>query len=239
MNSYVNDFTTTVQTYYKELKKYNPIPKEEELELIKKAKKNNLMARQKVLSSNLKFVFNIAKIYKGRGVAMEDLIAEGNMGLVKALDKFDTSKDVKFFSYAVWWIRQSMQEAIKKHQLQSSLEVSEEEVYEHNNPHPFIENGSNEDKVVGQLSDEEDCETKELNKYQTMILNKILHKIDKRAQYIIKSYYGLDKEEMTLEEIGKELNLSRERVRKIKEKNLRILRSEILLLSNFDDLFLK
>ena len=239
MNSYVNDFTTTVQTYYKELKKYNPIPKEEELELIKKAKKNNLMARQKVLSSNLKFVFNIAKIYKGRGVAMEDLIAEGNMGLVKALDKFDTSKDVKFFSYAVWWIRQSMQEAIKKHQLQSSVEISEEEVYEHTNPHPFIENGDNETKVVGQLSDEEDGERKELNKYQTMILNKILHKIDARAQYIIKSYYGIDKEEMTLEEIGKELNLSRERVRKIKEKNLRILRSEILLLSNFDDLFLK
>lgn len=238
MNSYVNDFTTTVQTYYKELKKYNPIPKEEELELIKKAKKNNLMARQKVLSSNLKFVFNIAKIYKGKGVAMEDLIAEGNMGLVKALDKFDTSKDVKFFSYAVWWIRQSMQEAIKKHQLQSSVEISEE-VYEHTNPHPFIENDDNETKVVGQLSDEEDCERKELNKYQTMILNKILHKIDARAQYIIKSYYGLDKEEMTLEEIGKELNLSRERVRKIKEKNLRILRSEILLLSNFDDLFLK
>ena len=240
MNSYANDFTQTVQTYYKDLKKYNPIPKEKELDLIKQAKKNNLLAKNTILSSNLKFVFDIAKKYKGKGVAMEDLIAEGNMGLVKALDKFDTSKDVKFISYAVWWVRQSMQEVIKKRQQQISIEINDEETT------PSIKKchlHDSEDELIlpneNMLSNEDDANSLELNNAQSKILNKLLNKLNPRARYIIKSYYGFDKDEMTLEEIGNELNLSRERVRQIKEKNLRILRSEILLLDNFDDLFLK
>ena len=128
MNSYANDFTKTVQTYYKDLKKYNPIPKDKELDLIKQAKKNNLLAQNTILSSNLKFVFDIAKKYKGKGVAMEDLIAEGNIGLVKALDKFDTSKNVKFISYAVWWVRQSMKEVIKKRQQQTTIEQNKNDI---------------------------------------------------------------------------------------------------------------
>ena len=241
MNSYANDFTKTVQTYYKDLKKYNPIPKDKELDLIKQAKKNNLLAQNTILSSNLKFVFDIAKKYKGKGVAMEDLIAEGNIGLVKALDKFDTSKNVKFISYAVWWVRQSMKEVIKKRQQQITIEISDEE-----STTPLTKKcqlHDSEDDIVlpteNMLSNEDEANSLELNNSQNKILNKLLNKLDPRARYIIKSYYGLDKEEMTLEEIGNELNLSRERVRQIKEKNLRILRSEILLLDNFEDLFIK
>lgn len=241
MNSYANDFTKTVQTYYKDLKKYNPISKDNELDLIKQAKKNNLLAKNTILSSNLKFVFDIAKKYKGKGVAMEDLIAEGNIGLVKALDKFDTSKNVKFISYAVWWVRQSMQEVIKKRQQQTTIEISDEESTTSLTNKCQLHDS--EDELVlpteNMLSNEDEANSLELNNSQNKILNKLLNKLDPRARYIIKSYYGLDKNEMTLEEIGNELNLSRERVRQIKEKNLRILRSEILLLDNFEDLFLK
>ena len=189
----------------------------------------------------MKFVFDIAKKYKGKGVAMEDLIAEGNIGLVKALDKFDTSKNVKFISYAVWWVRQSMKEVIKKRQQQTTIEISDEE-----STTPLTKKyqlHDSEDEIVlpteNMLSNEDEANSLELNNSQNKILNKLLNKLDPRARYIIKSYYGLDKEEMTLEEIGNELNLSRERVRQIKEKNLRILRSEILLLDNFEDLFIK
>ena len=82
-NDYVNDFNTTVQTYYKELKKCNPISREKEVELIKKAKKNDLKAKNTILSSNLKFVFDVAKNYKGCGVPLEDLISEGNLRTYK------------------------------------------------------------------------------------------------------------------------------------------------------------
>lgn len=78
-NAYINDFNTTVQTYYKELKNCKPISKEYEKELIKKAKKNNIKARNEILTSNLKFVFDVAKNYKGCGTPLEDLISEGNL----------------------------------------------------------------------------------------------------------------------------------------------------------------
>lgn len=86
-NAYINDFNTTVQTYYKELKSCNPISKDREKELITKAKKNNIMARNEILSSNLKFVFNVAKNYKGCGVPLEDLISEGNLRIDKGYRK--------------------------------------------------------------------------------------------------------------------------------------------------------
>jgi RNA polymerase primary sigma factor len=83
-NAYINDFNTTVQTYYKELKKCNPISKEKQFELIKRAKKNDLKAKNTILTSNLKFVFDVAKNYKGCGVPLEDLISEGNLRTYKS-----------------------------------------------------------------------------------------------------------------------------------------------------------
>ena len=102
-NLYVNDFSTTVKTYYDELKKYKPISREKEKELLIKAKNGDLNAQNEILTSNLRFVFNIAKRYKGNGAAISDLISEGNLGLVKAIQKFDPEKDVKFISYA-WFV---------------------------------------------------------------------------------------------------------------------------------------
>lgn len=240
MNKYVNDFTPTVQTYYKELRKYKPISRQDEIDLIKKAKNNNLNAKNKLLTANLRFVFDVAKRYKGNGVAIEDLISEGNLGLVKAIDKFDTNKDVKFISYAVWWIRQSIQEFIKKEQIKDNFETLDDD----NNTNSdklkddddFKDNES--DSLLNKLIYNDETNT-QLSSKQRIILNKLLGKLDSRAQFIIKAYYGFDSDDgQTLEEIGKKLNLSRERVRKIKEKNLRILRSELILNDEFSDLFI-
>ena len=128
MNVYVNDFNTTVQTYYSNLKKFKPISREKEKELFKLIKNNdNVQAKQQIIESHLKFVFNVAKKYKGKGIPMEDLISEGNIGLTKAIEKFDDEKGVKFISYAVWWIRQSIQECLTKRSKVMFNEVSEEE----------------------------------------------------------------------------------------------------------------
>ena len=99
-NSFINDFNSTTRKYYNDIKKYQTITIEEERDLIRKAKENNIIARNKLITSNLKFVINVAKQFRGRGVAMQDLISEGNLGLLKAIDKFDESKDVKFISAA-------------------------------------------------------------------------------------------------------------------------------------------
>ena len=112
MNQYVNDFTRTTQLYFDDLKKYKPLTKAKEKRLLKLSKKGNVKAKNEILESNLKFVFDVAKHYTGRGLSISELISEGNMGLVKAIDKFDEAKDVKFISYAVWWIRQSILQAI-------------------------------------------------------------------------------------------------------------------------------
>ena len=237
-NVYINDFNTTVQTYYKDLKNCIPISREYEKELIKKAKKNDINARNKILTSNLKFVFNIAKTYKGCGSPLEELISEGNLGLTKAIDKFDESKDVKFISYAVWWVKQYIQSYIKKNQAVSSVEIIES-----NELNSIIKENAvddSEDDIVNKheviLSNEEEESDKELRRNQKIIINKLLNKLNKRGKFIINSYFGLDgSKPKTLEEIGKEMgNLSKERIRQLKEKNLRILRSELMMVDNLE-----
>ena len=89
MNQYANDFTETVRVYYDDLKKYKPLTKAKERRLLKKCKKGNLKAKNEILEANLKFVFDVAKHYTGRGVSISDLISEGNLGLIKSIEKFD------------------------------------------------------------------------------------------------------------------------------------------------------
>ena len=100
-NAYANDFTTTVKTYYNDLKKCKPISRQRESELILRAKNGDLKAQNTILEANLRFVFNVAAKYKGNGVPLSDIISEGNLGLIKAIEKFDPSKNVKFISYDV------------------------------------------------------------------------------------------------------------------------------------------
>lgn len=104
----------SVQSYLKELRKYPPMSREEEEETLRKARKGDRKAVDKVITSNLRFVVSVALEYQGRGVPLADLIAEGNVGLMEALKRFDEKRGFKFISYAVWWIRQSILNALKR-----------------------------------------------------------------------------------------------------------------------------
>lgn len=238
-NLYANDFNTTVKTYYTELKKCKPLTREKERELIIKAKNGDLDAQNEVLSANLKFVFSIASRYKGKGASIPDLISEGNMGLIKAMEKFDVSKDVKFISYAVWWIRNSMQEFIKKRQSIFSYEKDDDILYNTQSSNILYDT---EDEYVLKQDTVEDYddneELKEMSEKQRMIVDTLLSKLDERETFIVKSYYGIGiKEEMNLEEIGRVLNITKERVRQIKSVAMSKLRSEILMIEGADLLF--
>ncbi len=231
-NSYINDFNTIVKTYHKELSKCKTISKEEEKKLLIEAKNNNLVAKNKIITSNLRFVFNIAKSYKGYGVAMEDLISEGNLGLTKAIDKFDLSQDVKFISYAVWWIRHSIKDFIQKRQKIDSIEFSESDEFNKS----IYENGLNDeydDKVIKSeviYSDENDTINNEMDNNRKEVISALLKKLSPNGQFIIKHYYGIGlKKSLNINEIAEILNISSQRVHKIKEKQLRILRSELLM----------
>jgi len=104
-----------MEDYLKLIKDFSPLTKEAERALFKKAQNGDKQAYAKVVSSNLKFVITVAKKYQNQGLPLDDLVAEGNLGLVKAYYKFDLSRDVKFITYAVWWIRQSIINAIHEH----------------------------------------------------------------------------------------------------------------------------
>lgn len=237
-NSYVNDFSTTVKTYYDELKKYKPITRTKERELIYKAKNGDLDAQNEILTSNLRFVFNIASRYKGNGAAISDLISEGNLGMIKAIQKFDPDKNVKFISYAVWWVRNAMQEFIKRRQLALSIEKEEDTLNVTVTEHRLKD--CDDDYVTKAdviLSNEEDEEMNELHKNQRKIVDRLLSKLSSREKYIVEEYYGINGKEKNLEEIGIELKITKERVRQIKEQSLKKLRSEILLIEGADFIF--
>lgn len=238
MNQYANDFTRTVVAYYDDLKKYKPLTKSREKHLLRLCRNGNTKAKNELLEANLKFVFDIAKRYTGRGLSISDLISEGNMGLLRAIDKFDESKDVKFISYAVWWIRQAMSEAIKKKKMLTMVEIdpniSNDAVFERSV-------SDEEDEVLGKndtsFSNGEEEERKELGATQKEVVGKLLGSLNRREREIIESYYGLgNNDEMTLYEIGKKYNLSSERVRQVKLAAIRKLRSAMLMYNDMEEL---
>lgn len=105
----------SIEIYFREISKYPPLSIEEEKECIKRAKEGDKTAIEKLILSNLRFVVEIASKYRGMGVPLEDLINEGNIGLIKAVKHFKPEKGVKFLSYAIWWIRQSIMKALDEH----------------------------------------------------------------------------------------------------------------------------
>lgn len=238
MNQYANDFNKTVVTYYNELKKYKPLTKAKEKRLLKLTKKGNIKAKNELLEANLKFVFDVAKHYTGRGVAISDLISEGNMGLLKAVDKFDETQDIKFISYAVWWIKQSIISSINKKKMLKLVEIDNTQPNDN-----VIEKSiaDDEDEVVSKndmfFSNESEEHMAETSKAQKEIIGKLLNVLNDREKEIIENYYGLNNnKELTLAEIGEKFNLTSERVRQINKRSLKKLRSKILLLNDFEDL---
>ena len=230
-NEYVNDFVDSVQIYHKELDKYDILKtQEEEYDLILKAKDGDINARNKILEAHLRFVMNIAKKYNGRGVEMGDLISEGNLGLIKAIEKFDITRNVRFSVCAYWWIESAMIEFWKKQTKKDNHEVQEDEVMnERVWDNKFCD--EDDDVVIRRESffgEEVKQYVNELKTQESQLINDLLESLTSREQYIIKSYFGLENERMTLGEIGEILDLSKERVRQCKKAALRKLRSEIL-----------
>lgn len=240
MNQYINDFNDTVRLYYDELKHYKPLSKSKERKLLKQCRKGSLGAKNAIIEANLRFVFDLAKRYTGRGVPISELISEGNMGLLRAIEKFDYERDVKFISYAVWWIRQAMLESIKKRKSLNTVEINpnesndtiiERRVCDEEDEHvSFYEVG---------FSNENEENTKEKRESQKNIVNGLLDSLDDREKDIIESVFGLsNKKELSLTEIGKEYNISVERVRQIKVTALRKLKSSAMLFDeNFEEFY--
>lgn len=238
MNQYANDFTETVRVYYDDLKKYKPLTKAKERRLLKKCKKGNLKAKNEILEANLRFVFDIAKHYTGRGVPISELISDGNMGLLRAIDKFDETKDVKFISYAVWWIRQAMLESIKKRNSISFVEIEPNTDNDASIDKKLIEDDEDDVSFNNDFSNENDEKSREVTENQRNIITSLICTLSDRERDIVENYYGInDKKELTLTDIGKKYNLSSERVRQIKLNAIRKLRSKILLYDDLEDLF--
>jgi RNA polymerase primary sigma factor len=239
MNQYANDFTETVQAYYNDLRPYRPLSKAKEKKLLKLCSKGDLDAKNKILESNLKFVFDIAKRYSGRGVPIGELISEGNMGLIKAIDKYDCNRDVKFISYAVWWIRQYMLEAIKKRKLHRFVEIDSKD-----GPSGIIERvvPDEEDEYVteydARYSNEGEERKRELTENQRRTLSKLMGVLNERERFVVEGYYGINgRKELTLSEMGSKMGISSERVRQVKITAIRKLRSQAMLFDDVTDIF--
>ena len=238
MNQYANDFTETVRVYYDDLKKYKPLTKAKERRLLKKCKKGNLKAKNEILEANLRFVFDIAKHYTGRGVPISELISDGNIGLLRAIEKFDESKDVKFISYAVWWIRQAMLESIKRRNAINFVEIEPNTDNDSSMDKKLIEDDEDDVSFNNDFSNENDEKSIEVSDNQRNIITSLIGTLSDRERDIVENYYGInDKKELTLTDIGKKYNLSSERVRQIKLNAIRKLRSKILLYDDLEDLF--
>ena len=237
-HQHINDFTRSVRTYYDDLKRYKPISRNDEIRLFKALKGGDETARNKILEANLRFVFDMARKYSGRGVEISELISEGNIGLMKAIDRFDPDKGIKFISYAVWWIRQTMGEAVRKNGLMSTYETGYydeiEDVFDKNSPLADCEDDIDTGQFDGLYSDEDE-------KFQRIDNEQSVHTVllsclTETERDIIKSYYGINETgELSLREIGEKYNLSSERVRQIKKQGFRKLRTKALLCGEFDE----
>ena len=271
----------SLEKYFQEINKINLLLPDEEISLVKKIKQGDQGALEKLIKANLRFVVSVAKQYQNQSLSLNDLINEGNIGLVKAAHKFDETRGFKFISYAVWWIRQSIMQALSENsrivkipvslsgtiskikkvssgleqkyereptdeELAEVLEMTTKEINgalssvskqvsfdapiggddENSSLLDVIEN-ENAAKVDANLSDIESLKVE---------IERTLNSLSYREQEVIKMTFGIGgKEQMTLQEIGEYLGLTRERVRQIKEKGIRKLRytSRSKLLAQF------
>lgn len=215
----IDDFDEQQKRYFDEIAKSKPLTREEEFELCKDYRENgNIESRNKLVEANLKFVATIANSYRGRGLSYSDLIAEGNVGLIRAMDKFEPTRGYKVISYSVWWIRQAILEAIDKRNSVGGEELPQE--YEEQVSDEAESVYFNKKELPTQFVEEED---EKFDNKQTIF--ELMSILDDRENEIISRYFGLSEQPTKLEEIGNDLGLSKERVRQIMEKGLKKMRS--------------
>lgn len=261
----------SLDKYLREIGKVKLLTPDEEVVLVRRIREGDRKALERLINSNLRFVVSVAKQYQNQGLTLPDLINEGNLGLIKAAERFDETRGFKFISYAVWWIRQSILQSLAEQsrivrlplnkigsinkinkaftQLEQEFqrEPMPEEIAEILNLHPStVDESLNSNNFhVSMDAPLKDDEKAENNLYDVMITNEIpnpdgtlittslkveiertLSTLNTREAEILRYYYGLNgMNAHTLEEIGKELDLTRERVRQVKEKALKKLQN--------------
>lgn len=202
-----------VETYFKEIRKFKPLTKEKELELTERIKNGDDEAKRALVEANLKFVVTIAKKYRDDDIPFEDIISEGNLGLIKAAERYDASMGNKFITYAVWWIKAYIQDFIERHDRNRDIDsdvlssvLSDD-----------LRDDDYERELIG-INEEFGNTINDIN-YRENAISEMVASLETRERKILALYFGLDGDkEHTLNEIGCELNLSGERVRQIMDK---------------------
>ena len=266
--SITNRESASLDKYLQEIGREELITVEEEVELAQRIRKGDQQALEKLTRANLRFVVSVAKQYQNQGLSLPDLINEGNLGLIKAAEKFDETRGFKFISYAVWWIRQSILQAlaeqsrivrlplnqvgslnkinkalskfeqehermpsseelsemidVPKDKIADTLRVSGRQV---SVDAPFVEGEDNSLLDVLVNNDSPSADRGLVNESLAKEIDRALSTLAQREREIIKSFFGIGCQEMTLEEIGERFGLTRERVRQIKEKAIRKLKN--------------
>jgi RNA polymerase primary sigma factor len=244
-----------ISSYLKDIRKLTVMTPERERELAEKmlSSKISILEKEEIkkelLEGNLRFVITVSKQYQNQGLDFPDLVAEGNYGLLKAIENFDWSKKLRFISYAVWWVRQSILQSLnenartirlpvnvvqelqkaKKELEKANVELPEKFVnlpYTVNLDSPMNEDGDTlMDVIINPNADSADS----LMTTEVTLKDKLfdmLNVLDERERVIVEDYFGLSGSTRTLEDIGNDFDLTKERVRQIKEKALRKLRNE-------------
>tara|TARA_B100000900_G_C20591440_1_gene721773 strand:+ start:1685 stop:2551 length:867 start_codon:yes stop_codon:yes gene_type:complete len=268
-NKITNRDSDSIKSYLNEINKIEQLDEQEEHDLAVKSQKGDLKARQRLITGNLRFVISVAKQYQGKGITFEDLVNEGNYGLIKAAERFDQTRGFKFISYAVWWIRQSILEALANNsrmvrlptnqistyyklkqesrafEQENQREPTEEEIAEimqedvlkisrllrSAQPQASLDAPISSDDDSYSLYDtisegnDNDVDLKIASESLQEDLTSVLNTIPIRQKEVICMYYGIKGfPRMTLEEIGEYYELTRERVRQIKDGAIRVLR---------------
>ncbi|GJQ19740.1 MAG: RNA polymerase sigma factor RpoD [Bacteroidia bacterium] len=265
---YTNRESQSLDKYLQEIGKVELLTPQEEIDLARRIKKGDQKALEKLTKANLRFVVSVAKQYQNQGLSLGDLINEGNLGLIKAAKRFDETRGFKFISYAVWWIRQSILQALAEQsrivrlplnrvgalnkigkafstleqeferepsasELAEELDMSLFEVSDTlkiSGRHlsmdaPFAQGEDNRLLDVIQDQRQPAPDSTLMDESLKVEVKRALATLSEREAQVIRLYFGLDQEHsLTLEEIGEKFNLTRERVRQIKEKAIRRLR---------------